>query len=172
MLAEAHLLHPPNLTFVPLDFEHKALAAGLVEAGFDPQLPAFFGWLGVVPYLTLHAFRATIRDIASLPPGTTLAFDYGLAPEVLSPMHRLALQALADGVAAAGRNPSSSSSHPISCSRNSTRPAFPPSRPVGLKVSQRALLPLPRRWPQTPRTRTRPSRHRFLGVQIEFATPG
>jgi len=102
MLAEAHLLHPPNLTFVPLDFEHKALAAGLVEAGFDPQLPAFFGWLGVVPYLTLHAFRATIRDIASLPSGTTLAFDYGLSPEVLSPLHRLALQALADRVAAAG----------------------------------------------------------------------
>ena len=26
---------PESLTYVPLDFEHKALAAGLAEAGFD-----------------------------------------------------------------------------------------------------------------------------------------
>lgn len=102
ILEEAGLAHPPNLTFVPLDFEHKALATGLIEGGFDPAQPAFFGWLGVVPYLTLDAFRATIRDIANLPPGTGLGFDYGLSPEVLGPLHRLALQALADRVASAG----------------------------------------------------------------------
>lgn len=102
MLDEAGLAQPANLTFVPLDFEHKALAAGLAEAGLDMDRPAFFGWLGVVPYLTLHAFRATVRDIAQLPTGSGLGFDYGLSPEVLSPMHRLALQALADRVASAG----------------------------------------------------------------------
>lgn len=102
MLQAADLAQPPNLTFVPLDFEHKALASGLIEAGLDMQKPAFFGWLGVVPYLTLEAFRATVRDVAGLPPGSGIGFDYGLSPEVLGPLRRLALQALADRVAAAG----------------------------------------------------------------------
>jgi methyltransferase (TIGR00027 family) len=102
MLHDAGLDHPPNLTFVPLDFEHKTLANGLIEAGFDSTQPAFFGWLGVVPYLSLDAFRATLRDISSLPAGTGVGFDYGLSPEVLGPSHRLALQALSDRVAAAG----------------------------------------------------------------------
>ncbi len=55
-----------------------------------------------MPYLTLDAFRATLRDIAALPTGTGVGFDYGLSPEVLGPLHRLALQALSDRVAAAG----------------------------------------------------------------------
>ena len=102
MLEEAGLQIPARLTFVPMDFEHKTLAAGLIESGFDAAKPAFFGWLGVVPYLTREAFRATIGDIARMPGGSGLGFDYGLSPEVLSPLRRLALQALADRVAAAG----------------------------------------------------------------------
>lgn len=102
MLAEAGLEHPEALTFVPLDFEHKTLTAGLIEAGFDVGKPAFFGWLGVVPYLTREAFRATLGDIARMPPGSGVGFDYGLSPAVLGPLHRLALQALSDRVAAAG----------------------------------------------------------------------
>src|SRR5580658_7137293 len=102
MVAEAGLDFPAELTFVPLDFEHKTLAAGLIEFGFDATLPAFFGWLGVVPYLTLEAFRATIRDVARMPAGSGVGFDYGLSPKVLGPLHRLALQALSDRVAAAG----------------------------------------------------------------------
>jgi methyltransferase (TIGR00027 family) len=57
MLVEAKILLPANLTFVPLDFEHKTLADGLAEAGFDANSAACFSWLGVVPYLTLEAFR-------------------------------------------------------------------------------------------------------------------
>jgi methyltransferase (TIGR00027 family) len=102
MLADAGLAQPGNLTFVPLDFEHKALAAGLAEAGLDGAQPAFFGWLGVVPYLTLEAFRATLSDVAGMPQGSGLGFDYGLSPEVLGPLRRLALQALSIRVASAG----------------------------------------------------------------------
>ena len=102
LLEEAGLAQPGNLTFVPLDFEHKTLAAGLVEAGFDAAKPAFFGWLGVVPYLTREAFRATIRDIARMAPGSGVGFDYGLSPEVLTPIRRLALKALSERVASAG----------------------------------------------------------------------
>jgi methyltransferase (TIGR00027 family) len=102
MLEEAGLAQPAGLTFVPLDFEHKTLAAGLLEAGCDGTKPAFFGWLGVVPYLTREAFRATLGDIARMPAGSGVGFDYGLSPAVLGPRHRLALQALADRVASAG----------------------------------------------------------------------
>jgi len=102
MLAEAQIALPAGLTFVPLDFEHKTLAAGLAEAGFDAGSAAFFGWLGVVPYLTLDAFRATLTAIGQLPSGTGVSFDYAVAPETLSPLGRKAFDALAGRVAAAG----------------------------------------------------------------------
>ena len=102
MLAQAGLAHPDALTFVPLDFEHKTLAAGLADAGFDAGKPAFFGWLGVVPYLTREAFRATLNDLARMPAGSGVSFDYGLSPEVLGPLRRLALKALSERVASAG----------------------------------------------------------------------
>ena len=102
MLAEAAITSPESLTFVPLDFEHKALAEGLAEAGFDASRPAYFGWLGVVPYLTLDAFRATLSAIAQLPAGTAVSFDYAIAPETLSPRGRMAFDALARRVASAG----------------------------------------------------------------------
>ncbi len=102
MLRMAEIALPDNLTFVSLDFEHRTLAEELAEAGFDPRQPAFFGWLGVVPYLTIAAFRATLNTIAQLPRGTAVGFDYGLSPEKLSPVGRIAFDALAARVAAAG----------------------------------------------------------------------
>jgi len=102
MLAEAELTVPASLTFVPLDFEHRTLSDGLREAGFDQSSAAFFSWLGVVPYLTLDAFRATLAAIAQLPAKTAVSFDYGLSRETLGPLRRLALDALSRRVAAAG----------------------------------------------------------------------
>jgi methyltransferase (TIGR00027 family) len=102
MLSDAGIALPSGLTFVPLDFEHQALAEGLAGAGFDAARPAFFGWLGVVPYLTQEAFRATLQTIAHLPAGTALTFDYALARETLSPAGRTAFDALSTRVAAAG----------------------------------------------------------------------
>jgi methyltransferase (TIGR00027 family) len=102
MLAEAAIAVPASLTFVPLDFEHQTLGEGLAEAGFDARRPAFFGWLGVVPYLTLEAFRATLGTIAQLPAGSAVSLDYALAPETLSPAGHTAFEALAGRVAAAG----------------------------------------------------------------------
>ena len=102
MLAEAAIALPTNLVFVPLDFEHKTLAEGLSDAGFDAARPAFFGWLGVVPYLTLEAFRATIGTIADMASGSVVSFDYAFPPETLSPPRRLVFDALSARVAAAG----------------------------------------------------------------------
>lgn len=101
-LSEAAIAPPANLTYVPLDFEHKALIAGLAESGFDVTKPSFFGWLGVVPYLTLEAFRATLEAIASLPRGSAVSFDYGLSPHSLNPLRRAAFDEVARRVAAAG----------------------------------------------------------------------
>lgn len=102
MLQEAAIPLPAALSFVPLDFEHQTLAEGLAQAGFDFGQPAFFGWLGVVPYLTLEAFRATLQVAAGLPAGSGIGFDFALDPRTLSPLRRLALEALAARVAAAG----------------------------------------------------------------------
>ena len=102
LLADAGLALPDALTFVPLDFERQTLAEGLAAAGFATSKPAFFAWLGVVPYLTLEAFRATIATIAALPAGTAVSFDYAISPETLSPERRPGFQALSERVAAAG----------------------------------------------------------------------
>jgi methyltransferase (TIGR00027 family) len=102
MLAEAGIAIPANLTFVPLDFEHKTLVEGLAEAGFDAGEPAFFGWLGVVPYLTLDAFRATLAAIGQMPAGTAVTFDYVLSPDTFSPERRQIFERLAKRVEAAG----------------------------------------------------------------------
>ncbi|MGA3160024.1 MAG: class I SAM-dependent methyltransferase [Terracidiphilus sp.] len=102
LLDKAGIARPKGLRFVPLDFEHQTLAEGLAEAGFDRGAAAFFGWLGVVPYLTLEAFRATLGVIAQLPAGSGVSFDYAVRPERLSAAGRKAFDALAGRVAAAG----------------------------------------------------------------------
>jgi len=102
MLRNASIAEPANLIFVPLDFEHHTLTESLAEAGLDAQHPTFFSWLGVVPYLTLSAFRATLDMVASLPAGSGITFDYSLTAEELSPRLQAARKSLAARVAAAG----------------------------------------------------------------------
>jgi len=102
LLANAGIEAPPNLMFVPLDFEHQTLGEGLRQAGLKMTEPAFFGWLGVVPYLSLEAFRSTIATIAQLPHPTAVTFDFAISPKLLGPRARAAFELLAARVAAAG----------------------------------------------------------------------
>ncbi len=102
LLHEAGIAVPESLTFVALDFEHRSLAEGLVGAGFHDARSAYFGWMGVVPYLTLEAFRATLRDVARLPKGTAVTFDFVFPPETFSPKRRVIFDRLAERVSAAG----------------------------------------------------------------------
>lgn len=102
LLDEAGIALPASLTFVPLDFEHKTLSDGLSGAELDMSVPSFFGWLGVVPYLSLDACRSTLRTIGRFAAGSGVCFDYALAPETLSPSRRAAHEVLAARVAAAG----------------------------------------------------------------------
>jgi methyltransferase (TIGR00027 family) len=74
-LAEAQLALPQGLAFVPVDFERDDLREKLVGAGFQPNAPAFFTWLGVVPYLTLDAIGGALDYMASIP-NAEVVFDY------------------------------------------------------------------------------------------------
>jgi methyltransferase (TIGR00027 family) len=101
-LAEAGVLKPETLTFAPIDFEHDRLLDGLTDAGFDPRVRSFFVWLGVAPYLTEAAIRATLTAIAALPGGAEVVFDYADPPETLTPEDRARHAARAERVAAMG----------------------------------------------------------------------
>lgn len=101
-LAAAGIAIPPSLTFAPVDFERQGLADGLAAAGFDPGRPAFFGWLGVVPYLTRTAVLDTLGFIAALPGGSGVVFDYGEPPGALPPEQRAVHEARAAWAAEVG----------------------------------------------------------------------
>jgi methyltransferase (TIGR00027 family) len=74
-LKQAGLAVPASLTFAPVDFERQSLADGLKAAGFQADRPAFFQWLGVVPYLTREAVSLTLDFIAGVPE-SEVVFDY------------------------------------------------------------------------------------------------
>ncbi len=102
LLAKALIPIPGSMSFVPVDFEKDILAERLAAAGFQVNQPAFFGWLGVTPYLTLEAFRTTLKFLGSLPNKTGVAFDYGLSPHLFNAKQMLAFEALAKRVEGAG----------------------------------------------------------------------
>ena len=75
---------PPQLTFVPVDFEHQTLREALEAAGFDSAAPAIFSWLGVTMYLTVAAIRSTLSTVAAGPSGTKIILTYNQPPSALS----------------------------------------------------------------------------------------
>jgi len=83
-LADAGTSIPASVTYVGVDFEHEELMARLSDSGFDASAPAEFMWLGVVPYLTRAAVRATLRSIASVP-GAEVVLDYAAEGDEESP---------------------------------------------------------------------------------------
>jgi methyltransferase (TIGR00027 family) len=101
-LATAGITIPQSLTYVSIDFTVTALRDALHAAGFDAAAPAFFSWLGVVPYLERPAIESTFRFIASLPAPTAVVFDYAVPPATLSWGGRMIYRAMAKRVAAVG----------------------------------------------------------------------
>jgi methyltransferase (TIGR00027 family) len=102
LLATSNIPTPPSLTYAPVDFEHHSLPEQLEAAGFNKQIPTFFAWLGVVPYLTHAAFRSTLNFIATQPAGSGVVFDYGQPRSALPFFERLAHDSLASRVRQAG----------------------------------------------------------------------
>jgi methyltransferase (TIGR00027 family) len=100
-MREANLAVPSTLTFAPVDFTRQSLAEELAAAGFQTNQPAFFCWLGVVPYLRREAISALLQFIASLP-GSEVVFDYSEPLENYSPARRANVAAVAERTAAIG----------------------------------------------------------------------
>jgi len=95
-LASTGIEIPPTVTYTGVDFEKESLADRLELDG-----PAFFVWLGVVPYLTRPGFDATISYISGIP-GSEVVFDYAQSPEKMPAERRAALEARAARVARIG----------------------------------------------------------------------
>ena len=102
LLHRNNIAIPESIAYTPVDFERQSLAEELCSAGFDRLAPAFFAWLGVVPYLTLDAFRATLGFISAQRPGSGLTLDYGQPRSTLPLLERMALDSLASRVEKAG----------------------------------------------------------------------
>jgi methyltransferase (TIGR00027 family) len=102
LLQRNRIAIPESVTYAPVDFERQSLSTQLGDAGFNHRAPAFFAWLGVVPYLTLEAFRGTLSFISAQPPGTGLTLDYGQPRAVLPLLERLEHDSLASRVEKAG----------------------------------------------------------------------
>lgn len=100
-LARTGLKVPESLTFVPVDFERDSLSICLMKAGFDSTKPAFFSWLGVVPYLTRESIENTLRFVASIP-GSEIVFDYGEPIENYEGQHRRLMEERGAFVASVG----------------------------------------------------------------------
>ena len=94
---------PEWLRLVPVDFEaDSSWWERLKTAGFDPGQPAVVASAGVSMYLTKDAIAATLRQVAALAPGSTLAMTFLLPLELADPEARPGIQFAEKGARAHG----------------------------------------------------------------------
>ncbi|XXX78012.1 class I SAM-dependent methyltransferase [Sorangium sp. So ce134] len=94
---------PDWLRLVPVDFEAgSSFWDELAGAGFDATQPAVVASTGVSMYLTRDANLATLRQIAALASGSTLAMTFMLPLELVEPEVRPAAEWAHKGARAAG----------------------------------------------------------------------
>ncbi len=94
---------PDCLRLVPVDFEAgDAWAQRLVAAGFDARKPAVVASTGVSMYLTKDAVAETLRQVAALARGSTLAMTFLVPLELAAPEVRPGLQMAEKGARASG----------------------------------------------------------------------
>ncbi len=80
---------PEWLRLVPVDFEAGASwQEEVAQAGFDPARPAVVASTGVSMYLTREANQATLRDLATLAPGSTVAMTFLLPLDLVDERDR------------------------------------------------------------------------------------
>src|SRR5689334_7770128 len=102
-LVELGLGIPAFLRLVPVDFEAgDAWWERLAASGFDPGRPALVASTGVSMYLTKEAVAATLRQIASLAPGSTLVMSFSLPVEMADPDVRPGIERAIAGARANG----------------------------------------------------------------------
>jgi methyltransferase (TIGR00027 family) len=94
---------PDWLRLVPVDFEaNGSWWQQLTAAGFDPGQPAVVASTGVSMYLSKEATAATLRQLAALAPGSTVAMTFLLPSELLDDADRSGFQASRNGARASG----------------------------------------------------------------------
>jgi len=88
-LAELGYGVPGWLRLVPVNFEEGASwQEEVARAGFDPARPAVVASTGVSMYLTREANQATLRDLAALAPGSTVAMTFLLPLDLVGERDR------------------------------------------------------------------------------------
>jgi methyltransferase (TIGR00027 family) len=93
---------PPNVTFMPIDFEKQTLREGLRAGGYRLEEPGVFSWLGVTGYLTEDAILSTLRDVIALAPGSEIVFEYVILDSLLDADSQRMAAVLKAGAAARG----------------------------------------------------------------------
>jgi len=94
---------PEWLRLVPVDFERgDDWWRELMKAGFEDGQPAVVASTGVSMYLTREAIMATLRQVAALAPGSTLAMTFLVPLEFADPEIRLGLERAVQGARASG----------------------------------------------------------------------
>jgi methyltransferase (TIGR00027 family) len=94
---------PAWLHFVPVDFESGASWWDeLQQAGFNSARPAIVASTGVSMYLTNDATMTTLRHVALLPAGSTLAMTFLLPTELVDASDRAAYVAAQEGAQRSG----------------------------------------------------------------------
>jgi len=95
---------PEWLRLVPVDFEQggSSWLERLLASGFDPSRPAVVASTGVSMYLTREAIAATLRQVAALAPGSTLAMTFLLPLEFADPEIRPGLERAVKGARESG----------------------------------------------------------------------
>ena len=87
-ISELGIPLPGNLTFVPVDFEQQTVTQGLRSSTYRADAPAFFSWLGVIPYLTKDTVRKTLKEVAAMAAGSEIVLQYSVPEELLDTRHR------------------------------------------------------------------------------------
>jgi methyltransferase (TIGR00027 family) len=94
---------PAWLHLVPVDFEAgQSWWEALVDAGFDTRKPAVVVSTGVSMYLSHEANLATLRQVAALAPGSSLAMTFLLPLDLIDPAERPMHQILHERARASG----------------------------------------------------------------------
>jgi methyltransferase (TIGR00027 family) len=94
---------PEWLRLVPVDFEAgENWWQRLTDAGFDAGRPAIVAAAGLSMYLTKDAIAATLRQVAALAHGSTLAMTFLLPLELTDPEVRPGFQLAEKGARASG----------------------------------------------------------------------
>lgn len=94
---------PPNLRFVPVNFEAgESWVQAVIAAGLDVDKPAVVVSTGVSMYLSRDAVMATLRLISGFAPASTFVMSFMLPIEFNEPGIRQAVERAAAGARAGG----------------------------------------------------------------------